>query len=840
MYEIDTNDDPQLILPKRNSVSRFQAGSSILNSGSERKRSLHINKNQQQSQVRRKIDFDHDQDTLTFLPEINLDDIPSNTIKMPTLESYVEEFRKGYMNYEIPGGDNKNNSGLIYDGTKLPKKSSFKKKNNIPQKDESVNLSNGSPLKSIDANVLPQPKKSSFFTSTDRNNSRNSGIFENQSNSKQKSNNFEKFKKIGNEIGVKIARPSEKNNQNVETNTTKTMDLTEGDTFFTNLIKKEKLIDFGDIDNDTEIQSSFTNNNSNTSIPTLPPRKKTQRKPFALKVYDDDVSNNKKDLQGALPSNLPANNFNDEDTTQNNNGSFILPKKGVKFGQKKNNNNYETNNSIDTMFIAQTVSKQPMLLSLNPDETNTNMNMSFNHNLNSSMNGSMNNSLGRKNNVKFVNNSNNRNNEIKTNDFLDFNPNDDEEDDVTKADIDPEFESEHSAILAPDDLPNTNKFNSNSINTNYNNSAANFIFNTNDNLSHNSGILKNGSKSKLDASGSFISNINSKLGADLFTNTNFDISLITESIRGLFSNQLAALATDMRQKANNHLQLTNSAINRLTNPNIGNNTYSIANILNENRETATTLMTYYSLNASNEILGNLQMLHENKQFLCRKIMHSAKTLKFTIATAIEELHRPKSTMKDVMDAIAKFKEKKNNINNNENDGSEFIQKYLQLKSAIPFKISSLTSVNAPLGFNKDPSTLLVKCTYRANEQKMELNNAERLHVEVSKLQRFRKLKNEIEYLMTIVPHFIYDRKNSKFSCVISSNDQTNDKRIRFLIVVNVPSFYPWCFLSVESIRVDYGVTYEEVREKIESILSSMKISSHQLTDLVQALINEYN
>lgn len=845
MFKIDTIDDTQLILPKKNTVSRFQQGNNFLNSGSERKRSLHIKKNISESKVVRKLDFGNDQDTLTALPDITSLVAPSYSDQTPTLLDLANDFKNhGYLDNE---NNNRNISGLNFSGSRPALKSSFKnKKSSISQIEDDSHFSNGSPLRPINANTMnyqnggiSQIKMTKFFQNPEPNNSSNSIIPNLPPKSNRRENNNERRQGLGNESGVKIIRPPPQNYQNFDANSTKTIDLTENDTYFKNLIQKEKLLNFSDIDKEMGNESSFINN-SNNSLTTLPPKNKKARKPLAPKVYDDEPSKNKNDTSGAFASNLFTNVPNDDDTNTNNLNSIILPKKSVTFGGKKNNNNanniYDTNNSIDTMFIAQTISKQPMLANLNPDETNTNMNMS--------LNGSMNMGNGRKNNVRFINNSN-RKNEFKENEVFNFNQENNEEDnDITKADIDPEFESEHSAILPPTE-DHTIKFSNrnNNNNNNYSTSANNFIFPEN---SNHSGILKNknNSRSKLEGSliqgsGSFIgnnnnnNNYNSRLGNDFGINVVSDTSYIIGHVNGLFSHQIKALSKDMSLKANNQLQRTNSIMSRFNNTSFGNNP-NILSIINEHKEEVSRLSFLYSLSAENEILCNLAMLHENRQLISRQMMHSMKTLKATISMAIEEINRPKSTMQDVQFAIARLEETKNRNNNQiKNGGSVFTQKYNLLKQAIPFKVSSLSSIPNFSVFNQNPNSVLVKCTYRAVEKREQLMNAESLHVKVSKFQRNRKLKNEMAYLMSVVPGFFCD--GSKFSCLISSLD----KKIRFAIVLDIPSFYPWCYLTVNTIRVDFGTTFEDVKEKIDEYLSSAKITPHPISDLVQALINEY-
>lgn len=824
MFEIDTTEDAQLILPKKNTVSRFQQGSGLASSGSKSKRSLRVIMNQPQSKIVRKLDFGNDQDTLTAFPDISAVVSPSVNVRVPSLADYVYDFKN-----------------MNFSGSNIANKSSLKsKKSNFSQIEESEDFSNGSPLRPLNANTInyqdgniSQTKRTKFFQKSEKSKASNSNVFNFPPNPVKKENTgMDKRQNNGNETGVKIIRPSAQINQNFDANSTKTIDLTENDTYFKNLIQKDKLIDFSDIEN----ESGFTNNNnSNNSLAILPQKNKKQRKPLAPKVYDDDEPTNKNDT-----SNIFSGNPNDDDTNTNNLNSIILPKKSVKFGGKKNNA-YDTNNSIDTMFIAQTISKQPMLANLNPDETNTNMNMSFN------LNGSLNNGNGRKNNVRFINS--NRNNEPKEAEFpnfnnkinSDFNENYEEDNDVTKADIDPEFESEHSAILPPHE-DHTIKFTNN--NNNYSTSANNFIFTDNANPS---GILKNKNNSRsklgsslLQGSGSFIATNNntSKLKFDFGSDLFIDITPIIECINGLFSNQVISLSKDLNQKIVNQTQVTNSIMNRLTNASSRSNTNNIFNIMNDHKEETSKLSSFYSQYAINEILRNLLMLYENKQNLSRKMIFSMKSLKFTISMAIEELHRPKSTMHDVASAISRLEEAKNSSQQAKNNGSEYIEKYYQLKKSIPFKVSSLNSKNRPPGVVKNQNSVLVACSFRAVKTKMELNNAELLHVKVSKSQRSRKLKNEMAFLMTVVPDFFFD--GTRFSCVISSSDQSDEKRIRFAIVIVIPSFYPWCFLTVESIRVDFGITFEEVKEKVDSILSSAKITAHPLTDFIQELISEYN
>lgn len=798
MFQIDTFDDAQLILPKKSSGSRFQQGNDLVSGGSERKRSLHIKKN-----IARKLDFGNDQDTLTAFPDISLSSTPSISVQTPSIKENARDFiNLGYLNYE---SNNKSSSNLTFEAPALPLKSSLKKKKtSISQIEDENAFSNGSPLRPINPNVLNQQdngivhtKMTRFLQKSDRNtsNSNLSNLSFNSNNKRE--SNFERRQGPRNEVGVKIIRPPAQNNQNFD-NSTKTIEFTENDTYFNNLIHKDQLIDFSNIDSEVENKSSITQ----------PPK----RRPLGPKVYDDEPpSRNKKDTS-CFFTNPINNNGNDDDTNTNNLSSIILPKKNVKFGGKKNNI-YDTNNSIDTIYITQNVSKQPMLANLDPDETNT---IQIGNNF--------------KNNVRFVNN--NRNTDFKEKETPNFNHDnmDDEENDITKADIDPEFESEHSAILRPSE-DHTIKFVGSNTNNNFSASGNNFIFTENAN---HSGILKNknSSRSRIGSSffqenGSFIGNTNnSRLGFDLGFDLSSDTSYIIENIDGLFLNQITALSKDIRQKVSNIEQRTKMVLNKSS---VGNSP-NILSIINENKEEVSKISSYFSICAANEILLDLAMLHENKQTLCRRMMQSSKTLKETISMAIEVLNKPKSTMEDVASAIARIEEKKNQ---SKKEVSEFAHKYDLLKKAIPFKVSSLKSNSTFSSLNSNQKPVLVKCTYRAVEQKVQLNNAELLHVKVSKHQRTRKLKNEMSYLMTIAPDFYFD--GSKFSCLISSID----KRIRFAIFVNVPSFYPWCHLSVESIRVDFGVTFEEVKEKINSILSTLKITPHPLTDLVQALIDEY-
>ncbi|OHT16992.1 hypothetical protein TRFO_41382 [Tritrichomonas foetus] len=780
IYEVEDFDGQPINKPRKQIQSR-------LCSGSEKK--YLVSNPENSSKIIRKINFDNEQDTLTFNQDVT---VPSPvTVQTPDFKDLVNDFRR-FMEKYSP----QNNSPI-----------SFQQPNpvsNIATKSKGLGMH--SPLRQINGPSIQLPKKKTFESSfTKKRNSNNSSILMSPSRDS--------------DFGVK----KEPNPLRSNNGTNKTNEFTFNDTMFNNLIDKDKLLNF------SETETEFV-------FPALPPKSKSSLK----NKNNTNNNNNNAKLTFGFNTNHKEAKDNNSNTNKKNESFFTqegTKKKSVTFGKNKTSN-FDTKNSIDTLFIENELNHQPQQM---------------------------------------------------------INLLDEEDECVTKAEIDPDFESEHSAILPPMNegnrndgqnemtkfggdlgLRNQNNFQNNLLNhhseinddftginnqknnnnkltgidsentTNENKINMNFGLNHENSQANKSGILSmnNNSFSMKNENSfetrnnhnhsSFTSRFttqkeNSHNNSRSFTMNNelnivvdYDTKPTKKLVSGVYSNGLSAFSTDLQNKVNNFKQLFNTISNRFKadeyNVIISNPVFKIC-------------INLYAESCYNELLKNILSLHESQQLLIRQMEYSSTSLKRTINEASEVLHRPKSTMNDVKNEVQKLEEAKQRRYDD-----QYSEKYYQLKQLISFKVSSINNSPNTNNFQNPTSDLnnvIVKCTFRSMENTLSLANSEFLHVKVSAFQRQRKLKNEMIYLMKTVPDFFFDGK--MFSCVFSSLGS-----LRFAVVLNVPSFYPWCFLKLESIRVDFGANYNEMKEKIEAILSQMNLSPHPLSDFVQNVLQEFS
>ena len=448
-------------------------------------------------------------------------------------------------------------------------------------------------------------------------------------------------------------------NKNKNDKNNKFADLTENDTYINGLIHQNKLLDFSD-------------------------------------VLDDDNDNNLDFVPIQTIKTIKQSRFNTKPNLPDD--EITLPKKSVKFGQKKKN---DLNNSINTLYIEEAISKQQVM-----------------------------------------------------------NLTDEEDECVTKADFDPDFESEHSAILPP----------------------KNTIFN------------------------------------DLNIQIRYDLNDFKIILRTLYKGIFNSMSADLKKRTNNNIQFIDSISNRI-------NIKQIQSVINEN------IIRLFEERSIHELLNNIYSIQQNQSLLIQQVDHLIQNLEITLDSASQELNRPKGTINSVMDLIEKIKQsKKQEIE------EKHKEKYLALKSIIPFRVHSIfqnSNQNSLSKFNNGEEDATVKCTYRAMTNTFKIKSSDILHTKVSAFQRTRNLKDEVQYLMGIVPELFFD--GSKFSCVISSID----KQIRFAIVIDVPSFYPWCYLTLDSLRIDFGGNHDDIKREIENILNSMEISQNPMTFLIESLLNKY-
>lgn len=681
MFEFLDFEGEQLLFPHKNTNSKFCPKNSQMKG--ILKRPNHIVNNPTE-QICRKIDFDNDQETITVFPEADIIIPPKNLLHIPDLCELVNDFKKrGFMSFNIT--DNTKCSGSKF---AIKSAAVFQSQNSNHR--TPLNTLNNS-FNTFNQEVQKNPVKNFDFGDQD---------FPVSPNLRQNKENSVKIKFTNKNKAQQT--PTDKNSffQN---------DITENDTYINNILKQTSLIDFNDLDDETQ----------NNFFPTKP-------KSSAFR-HDNKESQ----------SNSSPHFLFDDDTT--NKSIVVLPKK------KKASKQEEIQNSIDTLYITQAISKQPIQPLFNNDETTTTI--SFKPN----------------------NDSIHHHDEIS-----------DEDNEITKADIDEQFESEHSVIL-----PISNE--------------------------------------SLGKKHSFLNTSKDEFAIDSIQNE-IDSIDIEHIMYGISKRHFLDLQSDISSKYEN--------LNRLYSQ-ISRHSQHALQILGEHPEEGRQLITFYALKGAEEILGRVRDCQENMSLFVIQARKYMKMLENAIHEAKEELERPKSSWDDFQATIQRLENMQKSKQTKNDDSAYYANKYRMLKSIIPFKVNSIHHNQI------DNGKPIVKYSDGKNQNTSQMDNAIKLHVLVAKNQRARKKKEEMISLMSLVPGFFFDGKI--FSCLISSDKPEENKLFRFALFIKIPSFYPWCYLSIDdnSIRSDFGLPKEEIKARIDQILKEQKLSPHPLTDLIQAIHAEF-
>ena len=180
------------------------------------------------------------------------------------------------------------------------------------------------------------------------------------------------------------------------------------------------------------------------------------------------------------------------------------------------------------------------------------------------------------------------------------------------------------------------------------------------------------------------------------------------------------------------------------------------------------------------------------------------------------LNKPKGTVDDIYKALNVI-QKQNFINNNDESFH-----YLVLCNYLPFKVMKLQT-------NSQIKIKILSRYKQISNPQLPKNDFSPLFSHIAIHSRNKKYQEEMTNLMKRLPYFIYDHKNVSF--IVSSD------KIRIALVFKIPNHYPWCKLALPLIRVDFGISYQEIEKIIANILNSLKFNSSLLTKFIDELLS---